>query len=266
MKQGALPRPALLVSVRSPAEAAAALAGGADVIDVKDPSAGSLGAASPTVCGEIAHAVGWQAPWTMACGELADGPDRLTAQLTATWEQLQAAEGAARPFPLAIKVGLAGCRHGVPWRRELRQMTQRLPADVGQVVVIYADAASCGAPPPAEVLDAAAELRAMAVLVDTFDKQSAGLLGHQPLEQLQIWRRDAAAAGCRFVVAGKLGLGDLADVATLDADIIAVRSAVCSHGRSGPVDPLRVRRVRDALMAPTAGALQLETENTEKRS
>ena len=37
--------PGLLVSVRSAAEALAALAGGADVIDVKEPNQGSLGAA-----------------------------------------------------------------------------------------------------------------------------------------------------------------------------------------------------------------------------
>ena len=37
--------PGLLVSVRSAAEALSALAGGADVIDVKEPNRGSLGAA-----------------------------------------------------------------------------------------------------------------------------------------------------------------------------------------------------------------------------
>jgi uncharacterized protein (UPF0264 family) len=41
----------LLVSVRDAAEAADALAGGADLIDVKEPNAGSLGAAGhPTLC------------------------------------------------------------------------------------------------------------------------------------------------------------------------------------------------------------------------
>ena len=38
-------RPGLLVSVRSADEAIAALAGGADVIDVKEPNRGALGAA-----------------------------------------------------------------------------------------------------------------------------------------------------------------------------------------------------------------------------
>ena len=37
----------LLVSVRSAAEARAALSGGADIIDAKEPSLGSLGAVGP---------------------------------------------------------------------------------------------------------------------------------------------------------------------------------------------------------------------------
>ena len=46
----------LLVSVSSAAEASAALAGGADVIDAKDPLAGALGAVSADVLREI-HAI-----------------------------------------------------------------------------------------------------------------------------------------------------------------------------------------------------------------
>ena len=47
----------LLVSVRSAAEARTALAGGADVIDVKEPAHGSLGRASTEVIREVIDAV-----------------------------------------------------------------------------------------------------------------------------------------------------------------------------------------------------------------
>ena len=46
----------LLVSVRAAAEVAPALAGGADIIDAKEPARGSLGAVSPTRLREIAAA------------------------------------------------------------------------------------------------------------------------------------------------------------------------------------------------------------------
>ena len=63
----------LLVSVRDPAEARDALAGGAAIIDVKEPFAGPLGAASTETIGAIAAVVGRKAPWTLACGELIEG-------------------------------------------------------------------------------------------------------------------------------------------------------------------------------------------------
>ena len=49
--------PKLLVSVRSSHEAQMAIDVGVDVIDIKEPSAGALGAASPAVIHEIVRFV-----------------------------------------------------------------------------------------------------------------------------------------------------------------------------------------------------------------
>ena len=48
----------LLVSVADAAEARAALAGGADIIDAKEPRHGALGAVAPDVLRAIRNAVG----------------------------------------------------------------------------------------------------------------------------------------------------------------------------------------------------------------
>src|SRR4051794_2290794 len=65
-------KPGLLVSVRSAAEALAALAGGADVIDVKEPKNGSLGAADDDTISAVVRAVNGRAPVSAALGELVD--------------------------------------------------------------------------------------------------------------------------------------------------------------------------------------------------
>jgi hypothetical protein len=70
-----MPWRGLLVSVRTPAEAEEALAGGASIVDVKEPLQGALGRAEPAVISGIAAAVGSRVPWTMACGELAQWRD-----------------------------------------------------------------------------------------------------------------------------------------------------------------------------------------------
>src|SRR5437773_9115409 len=62
----------LLVSVTCAAEALAALAGGADLIDAKDPLAGALGAVSADVLREIYAVVADRRPVTAALGDACD--------------------------------------------------------------------------------------------------------------------------------------------------------------------------------------------------
>lgn len=261
-----LSSPGLLVSVRSPGEAAAALAGGADVIDVKEPTAGSLGGASPSVCRQIADVVRGQLPWTMACGELVDGPDLLMRHLTATWRELESHGSPQRCFPSAIKVGLAGCGCSLRWRRQLAAIKEQLPEGVGQVLVIYADNGACDAPPAAAVLEAAEDLRPVSVLVDTFDKRSPGLLGHCSVSHLEAYRQATTAVGCGFALAGKLRIEQFSFLAAVGADIIAVRSAVCSGGRTGRVEVSLVRQARHSLGRSPLGKLPLKTGIMEKHS
>src|SRR5690606_3774048 len=63
--------PRLLVSVRSEAEAVAAVAGGADIIDVKDPDRGSLGCPDAGIVEAIGATNGSSIdfPLTVALGE-----------------------------------------------------------------------------------------------------------------------------------------------------------------------------------------------------
>src|SRR5215470_8086227 len=91
----------LLVSVTDVVEAAAALAGGADVVDAKDPSNGPLGALPPDTFHEIRRAVGDARPVTAAIG---DASDEIAVEAVA---REFAAAGAA-----LLKVGFAGieCR------------------------------------------------------------------------------------------------------------------------------------------------------------
>ena len=63
-------RPSLLVSVRCADEVASAVSGGAEIIDVKDPSQGSLGMASPETVAACSAAVPDCFIWTLAGGEL----------------------------------------------------------------------------------------------------------------------------------------------------------------------------------------------------
>src|SRR5437764_823524 len=82
----------LLVSVRGPVEARAALAGGADVIDAKDPARGALGAVSAERLAAIRRTVGAAGLFAALAGSLS-GADFATVR--AVGAELVGVRGAA---------------------------------------------------------------------------------------------------------------------------------------------------------------------------
>lgn len=224
----------ILVSVRDPAEVAAAVAGGAAIVDVKDPARGSLGAASPTTAGSVARALAGRTPWTIAGGEIAD-VDRAAAR-----HLLNAVVTAAGGPPAAVKFGLAGLASRA-WRDAWSAVLGEVPAGIDRVAVAYADWRRVAAPDPREIVAAAAALRCAALLIDTSDKQAAGLLDACGIDDLTGWIAAARRAGMRVAVAGKLAIEQIPLVVGLGVDVVALRSAVCSNDRLGMVDAALVR-------------------------
>lgn len=229
----------LLVSVRSPTEAEAALDGGADVIDVKEPLRGPLGRADDGVVADVAAAVAGRRPLSIAAGELV----------------------ARRPLPSLdaarwVKLGVAGAGGAGAIRRGVRRPLAVLGADRLRLVA-YADHAAAGSPPVEEVLRIAASEGLRWAMVDTFDKAGASLFDACSAGRLQRVIARANRAGMDVALAGRLDLGTLADAFRAGADVVGVRGAVCGGDRAGSVRSDAVRRARAefvAAMGPVAGA------------
>lgn len=221
----------LLVSVRSAREAEAALRGGADLIDIKEPARGALGAADPSVWGAVAAVVKARVPLSAALGEL------LSPELPARLSCCRLLEA----FSFA-KAGLAGCADAADLRRRLTAMVATLPANVTAVAVAYADTHWAGSPPPMEVLELAVECGCGGLLLDTYDKTAAGLFDHMPLGAVRQLIDAARDAGLLSALAGSLRLDSVGKALACRPDVVAVRGAVCRGARTGPVDPSLVRR------------------------
>lgn len=217
----------LLVSVVSAGEARSALAGGADIVDVKDPGEGALGAPAPRVLLEVVRAVGGAVPVSVALGDLPDLPH--TAAL--------AARGAALSGAAFVKVGLRGVRS---LDRATAVMGAVLDAvgDQGAVIAVaYADAGALDPPAlvPASLPALVARTGIAGALVDTFVKDGRGLYDWLSESELADLIAQTRATGASFAVAGQLRLGELRRV---DADIVGVRSAVCRDGdRAAELEP-----------------------------
>ena len=224
----------LLVSVRNASEAAAALAGGADIVDAKEPLNGPLGKVSPAALASIASAVGGGAPVSAALGDI--GRDDIVSGA-------HAATGAGATF---VKVGFAGMRGRLDVAADVLVSTAG-SGPAALVLVAYADYETAGAPSPEEVIALADRTNAAGVLIDTCDKRGPGLTGLMTAESLRTFVTRARSAGRMVAVAGSLRIEDLERIRDAGADIAGVRGAACDGGRGGVVTTSRVRALRRAL-------------------
>jgi len=228
--------PKLLISVRSAAEARAALDGGADVIDVKEPSRGSLGRADGIVISEVTHAIAGRRVVSAALGELLDCPPVHEGPSSVDF----------------VKWGLAACER-IDWCERLVVAAQDLRPDCRPVAVAYADWQRAGSPPPHEVSAFAGKHRWGAFLLDTWRKDGTTLLDHLALVEIECLVRRCRAHCVPVALAGSLRVLQIADLASFSPDWFAVRGAVCRDGeRGGNIDELRVRELAE-VVKPTLG-------------
>jgi uncharacterized protein (UPF0264 family) len=229
--------PSLIVSVRSATEAEAALAGGAALIDVKEPARGSLGRPDEQTVAAVIRCVAGRRPVSAALGELMDTPAPF---------QLQGLSYA--------KWGLAGCARNSEWRRDLESARRSLEGGGCRgVVAAYADWRRAEAPPPLDVYRQVCQERWPVLLLDTWKKDGSTLLdwmGTAEIGELCCLCRQSSV---RIALAGSLGRRELSALRNTSPDWFAVRSAVCSGGRRhGRLDPGAVRRLVSELSQPQA--------------
>jgi uncharacterized protein (UPF0264 family) len=234
--------PGLLVSVRDVEEALAALSAGADVIDVKEPRRGSLGAADAAMTAAIVRAVAGRTPVTAAVGELSEHADGIRS---ACLPQIP-------PGVSLFKLGLARCGLMVNWQARWLEVTAAVRGMAPNlmphpVAVVYADWRRADAPTPEKILSAAVEAGSPALLVDTCDKSGGGLFDHWPADDLRRFVQRVRAHDIVAVLAGSLCGDTFATAVRLAPDLVAVRTAACDAGRDGEVSAGRVRALKQVI-------------------
>jgi uncharacterized protein (UPF0264 family) len=233
----------LLVSVRSAAEVDRAVAGGAEIVDAKEPSLGSLGAVSPATLREIARRLPSGLPLSVALG---DPPSAAGVA-----DAIAAVDHAVpRAGEIYVKLGLAGARDGHAARELLAvagSAASRARCRPAVIAVAYVDHEAAGAPARGQIGEAAARAGARGVLLDTYGKDGRDLFAHLGERELHRWVDEIRGAGLLVALAGSLSVEGVRRVAMLPADIVGVRGAACNGGREGEVVEERVRVLRSVL-------------------
>lgn len=221
----------LLVSVRNVEEALAAAAAGVNFIDLKEPSAGALGALPPATLEAIVealqHAPG-RRPISATIGNCAGTTEVLARVAETAACGVDYVKVGIAPGQHALLDALAMCGHAV-------------------VPVFVADHGIDGA-----LLARAGALAFPALMLDTEDKARGSLFDIASEVQLQRFVTQVRRSGKLCGLAGALRFEHLARLQSIAPDFAGFRSAVCSGARTAALDPQRVWALREQLQCEDA--------------
>jgi uncharacterized protein (UPF0264 family) len=230
----------LMVSVINPEEVPIAIAGGADILDVKNPGEGSLGAQTPHVLRGVRTITPDAVKVSAAIGDVPNLPGTVSL----------AALGAATCGVDYVKVGLYGpksAEDAVCLLKAVRQAVEGFPA-VRVIAAGYVDAQRAGTLDPRWLPDIAWKAGVSGCLLDTHIKDGCNLFDFLDPGTLASLAAEAHASGLLFAVAGALQAEHLGQIQEVGADIVGVRTAACrGNRRDGPLDVGKIRVLRKRL-------------------
>jgi uncharacterized protein (UPF0264 family) len=229
---------ALLASVRTAAEALDAARAGADLIDLKEPLDGALGALPPDEIAAIVRALRAEWPLKPVSATTGDWPgDWPAAALERMSARILALERAGLDY---VKVGIAP---GPGAWRCLRHLAT-LPAPIVPVFL-------CDDGVDTDIVAQAATLGFAGIMFDTARKTGQTLFDCVTPASLAPLLKLIAARGALTGVAGALGMAQLPAIRLLNPDFAGFRTALCAGERTARLDPDRVRALVLVLNSPT---------------
>ena len=218
-----------LASVTLPAEAEIVLAAGADIIDLKDPQGGALGALPASAIRAAVATIAGRKTVSATAGDL--------PMLPAT-----VADAVARIAELGVDIVKVGLFRGGDWTGCINALSRQAAGGTRIVAVLFADQA-----PDFTILERLRDNGFAGAMLDTADKRGGGLRDHLTEPALAAFVRRARDNGLMSGLAGSLRLADVAPLLALAPDYLGFRGALCTAGRSSTIDPERVHTVRAAI-------------------
>lgn len=202
----------LLVSAANQAEAFELLQADIDIIDLKNPSAGALGALNVAEIRCIVERVDRRKVISATVGDLPMQPRLL----------MHAVAEMAHTGVDIVKIGFFGGCNQTVCIEGLRQLTD----SICMVAVLMADEA-----PDFSLLPELHQAGFYGVMLDTAKKDGRSLLDCLPHAAIQDFTRHARQAGLVCGLAGSLQLAGLPQMSSYGADYLGFRGALCLDNR-----------------------------------
>ena len=230
----------MLASVRSLGEALIALEGGADLIDLKEPSRGALGALDHAAVRICVQAIGARRPVSATIGDLPSMDPQL---MTAAVERM-AATGVD-----FIKIGFFPHPRSFDCAAALSKVSGR----VCLVAVLFADEHYDLA-----LVDGLAGAGFAGAMLDTAHKTGKALRDWRKDAELRQFVNRARGHGLLSGLAGSLRRQDIAPLLAIEPDYLGFRGALCSGAhRIQNIDAQAFARIRSTIPQGDLQALVL---------
>jgi len=231
----------LLVSPINLEEAKAAYNGGADIIDVKNPKEGSLGANFPWVIRSVKEAMGSKTPVSATIGDMNYKPG--TASL--------ASLGAAVAGADYVKVGLYDIQtteQAIDMVEHVVKSVKDYDPDKKVVISGYADYKRINSIPLRELPAVCADYGADVAMMDTGIKDGRSTFEFMTNEELSQFVESAHDLGLVTAIAGNIKFEDIESINQIGPDIIGIRGCVCGGDRNSTIQQKLVEELRSMMV------------------
>lgn len=238
-----------LVSVRDLSEANLAVAYGVDILDLKEPSEGSLSPVSIGIWKELSS-------WSSQTRGLGTACAAEHPQLSAALGESEQATSIAPFLPAEFAFAKAG-PSDIQSESQLTglwdTLRSQLPSSVELVAVAYADHDAARSLSAATILNLAARSGFRRILLDTFDKHHGSAIELCGAQRINDFSRLAQRHQFWWALAGSIKLYELAQFPTLFQQrasfpsCVAVRGDVCDGNRTGTLSRQRLQAWADTL-------------------
>ncbi|MEA4957881.1 hypothetical protein SDC9_29493 [bioreactor metagenome] len=232
----------LLISPINNEEALESIEGGADIVDVKNPKEGSLGANFPWVIREIREMTPDDMLVSATLGDVPYKPGTVSL----------AAMGALTSGADYIKVGLYGTSNYEEALEVMTNVVKTVKDNNPDAVVVasgYADAHRVGAVTPWDIPKVAKESGSDLAMLDTAVKDGKTLFDYLDINELEKFVNETHSYGLKSALAGSVKKEQLKPLYDIGCDVVGVRGAACTGGdrNTGKISRVAVAELKNLV-------------------
>lgn len=222
----------LLASVKSLEEAQSVMACGVDIIDMKDPSDGALGAIDPTEISKIVEAINGKTKTSATIGNLE--PDSLDIA-----DKIRYVASTGVDY---VKVGLFS---DMETQQFIHSITQNAIKGVNIIIVFFAEYYISE-----NIIDSLVGSNIKGVMLDTLDKHDGSLLDKLSLDVIEQFVTKAKQHELITGLAGSLSVEDINTLKPFAANYLGFRGALCDASqRDNAINIEQLKQIQTMLKA-----------------